>query len=221
MTSEESPKNQSSGSIEKQIQLPEYAWPITLAVGILVVTAFVWIWFSASEHDHPSQGRFVGPETCEECHPEQFASWEQTRMANSFDVLLPGEKVEEKLMVGLDPDTDYSREEACVPCHTTGYGMVGGFVSMEETPDMAGISCEACHGHGGTYANSVMDPENPTFRTAEAREAGLVYPPTEAVCMACHNDSSPFVGMEYRFDFDERVEQGTHEHFQLTYEHGN
>lgn len=218
MASEENGKSQVSGSNEKQIQLPEYAWPITLAVGILAVVAFFW--FSARGHDHPSQGQFVGPETCRECHPEQFASWEETRMANSFDVLLPGEKVAEKQMVGLDPDTDYSREEACVPCHTTGYGLVGGFVSIEETPDMAGVTCEACHGHGGTYANSVMDPDDPTFRTSEARDAGLVYPPTEVVCVACHNASSPFVGMEYQFDFGERVEQGTHDHFQLKYEHG-
>jgi hypothetical protein len=86
---------------------------------------------------------------------------------------------------------------------------------------MVGVSCEACHGHGGTYANSVMDPEDPAFQTSEARDAGLVYPPTETVCLACHNSSSPFVGMEYQFDFDERVSRGTHEHFRLKYEHTN
>jgi hypothetical protein len=217
MTGEGSRQDQGLGSSEKQIQLPSYAWPITLAVGLLAVIAFFWS--NTRGHDHASQGRFVGPGVCRECHQEQFEAWEKTRMANSFDVLLPGEKVEEKQMVGLDPDTDYSREEACVPCHTTGYGLVGGFVSIEETPDMAGVSCEACHGHGGTYVNSVMDPEDPTFRTSEAREAGLVYPPTEAVCQVCHNASSPFIGMEYQFDFDERVQRGTHEHFQLMYEH--
>lgn len=141
-------------------------------------------------------------------------------MASTFDVLLPGEKAEEKRMVGLDPDFDYSRDEVCLPCHTTGYGKVGGFVSIEETPEMAGVSCEACHGHGGTYANSVMDPKDPGFGTTEAREAGLVYPPTEVTCRACHNDASPFVGMDYVFEFDERVVRGTHEHFQLKYEHG-
>jgi len=217
MTNEESGRNQASESNRERIQLPGYAWPITIAIGLLAAVAFFW--YSAGGHDHPSQGRFVGPGACKECHPEQYESWEKTRMANTFVALLPGENVEEKRMVGLDPATDYSREEACVPCHTTGYGLVGGFVSIEETPDMVGVSCEACHGHGGTYANSVMDPEDPTFRTSEAIEAGLVYPPTEAVCQACHNSSSPFVGMEYQFDFDERVSRGTHEHFQLKYDH--
>ena len=47
-----------------------------------------------------------------------------------------------------------------------------------------------------------------------------VYPPTEEVCRECHNAHSPFVGMDYKFDFDERVKRGTHEHFKLKYEHG-
>jgi hypothetical protein len=217
MTSEESRENRDSGSNEKVFQLPGYAWPSALAVGFIFAVAFFWM--SARGHEHTSQGRFVGPGTCKECHQEQYDSWEKTRMANTFAVLLPGEKVEEKQMVGLDPNTDYSREEVCLPCHTTGYGSVGGFSSIEETPHMAGVSCEACHGHGGTYASTVMDPEDPAFRSSEARAAGLVYPPTQVVCQGCHNASSPFVGMDYQFDFDERVERGTHEHFQLKYEH--
>jgi cytochrome c5 len=197
--------------------LPEWAWPVTIAVAILVVIALFRA--STAKHEHRSEGRFVGPATCQECHPDQFASWAGTKMANTFDVLLPGEKVEEKQMVGLDPNVDYSRDEACLPCHTTGYGLVGGFLSVEETPDMVGVTCEACHGHGGNYVRTVMDPKNPSFSTSEAREAGLVYPPSETVCLTCHNASSPFVGMGYEFDFDERVKLGTHEHHSLKYEH--
>lgn len=207
-----------SEGLDTSFQLPRYAWPSVLALGFLSAVGFFWI--SARGHDHPSEGRYVGPERCRECHPEQYDSWESTRMANTFDVLLPGHAVEEKRMVGLDPDFDYSREGACMPCHTTGYGMVGGFISIEETPDMAGVTCEACHGHGGTYASSIMDPKDPSFGASEAREAGLVYPPTEVVCRGCHNEASPFVGMDYQFDFGERVQRGTHEHFQLRYEHG-
>ena len=218
MTVDESGKEGTPKGTGVPFTLPGYAWPSTVAAGFLGVLLFSW--FNARGHTHPSEGRFVGPETCRECHEEQFDSWAQTRMANTFRVLLPGEAVEQKLMAELDPERDYSDDPACLPCHTTGYGKVGGFVSFEETPEMAGVTCEACHGHGGTYANSVMDPKDPTFQGSEARDAGLIYPPTETVCRGCHNSASPFVGMGYQFDFAERVGRGTHQHFQLKYEHG-
>lgn len=202
---------------EESVKLPKYAWPI---MGVLVLLlAGVIIYFSMGEYDHISHGRFVGPGKCRECHPQQYASWKKTRMANSFNVLRPGEKNKEKLLAGLDPEKDYTLDTDCLPCHTTGYGLVGGFVSIEETPAMAGVTCESCHGHGGSYAATVMDPKNPKFKTETARGAGLVYPPTENVCRECHNTRSPFVGMGYKFHFDERVRLGTHEHYHLKYQH--
>jgi len=201
-----------------EIKIPRYAWSL---MGVLVVVVVgIITYFSLGRYDHVSPGRYVGPERCKECHPKQYESWKRTKMAKSFNALRPGVFVKEKLMVGLDPDRDYTHDAECLPCHTTGYGLVGGFVSIEETPEMAGVSCEACHGHGGTYVGTVMDPKNPTFRTAEAREAGLIYPPPERVCRECHNERSPYVGQDYKFYYDERVKLGTHEHYHLKYEHG-
>ena len=192
-------------------------WPLMVVVSVV---AFLLIFYlSIRGHEHVSPGKFVGPHKCKECHEKQFASWKQTRMANSFEVLRAGAKAKEKQLAGLDPSMDYTHSSECLPCHTTGYGRSGGFVSIEKTPDMAGVTCEACHGDGGGYVGTVMNPTQPFFRTAEARKAGLVYPPTENVCRECHNAHSPFVGIEYKFDFDERVKRGTHEHFQLKYEH--
>jgi hypothetical protein len=140
-------------------------------------------------------------------------------MAKSFEALKPGVYAREKELVGLDPAADYTDVEECLRCHTTGYGMVGGFVSMEQTPEMAGVTCEACHGPGGRYVNTVMDADDPTFSTRQARSAGLVYPPTAQICRKCHNDDSPFVGVGYEFEYAQRVARGTHEHYQLKYDH--
>src|SRR3990172_2510646 len=205
-------------TIRKHLKVRKYAWPICI-VGLLLVFGVI-IFFYFSKYQHVSTGQFVGPNKCKECHQAQYESWKKTRMANSFDVLRPGQKVQEKRMAGLDPDKDYTHDETCLPCHTTGYGLVGGFVSIEKTPEMAGVSCEACHGHGGAYVNSVMSPKDPAFQTSAARTAGLVYPPTENVCRVCHNARSPYVGMDYKFYYDERVKLGTHEHYHLKYEHG-
>ena len=200
------------------MEIPRYAWSLTGVAMTLIVGAIIYL--CIGDYEHVSQGRFIGPGKCKECHKEQYASWKKTRMANSFDMLRAGVKAQEKQRAGLDPDKDYTHDATCLPCHTTGYGLVGGFVSIEETPEMAGVGCEACHGHGGTYTNTVMNPKNQAFRTSAARKAGLIYPPTENICRECHNARSPFVGMEYKFYYDERVKLGTHEHYHLKYEHG-
>jgi hypothetical protein len=202
---------------ESSFKLPSYAWPIVIVLVIALAGALIY--FYGDKYEHISQGSYVGPGKCKGCHPQQYASWKKTRMANSFDVLRPGEKAQEKQLAGLKPDMDYTHDLTCLPCHTTGYGLVGGFTSIEETPEMAGVTCEACHGHGGTYAKTVMDPKNPGFKTAAAKSAGLVYPPREGACRECHNARSPFVGMGYKFHYDERVRLGTHEHFHLKYQH--
>jgi len=177
------------------------------------------ILFRNRSHDHVFTGTYVGPGVCRGCHEEQAASWMETRMAMTFEVLRPGVKRQEKETAGLDPDYDYTRDEECLPCHTTGYGLMGGFVSFKKTPDMAGVTCEACHGPGGTYADTPTKSVIPKFATSEADDAGLVYPPTAAVCRSCHNEDSPFIDMDYEFEYSERVGQGTHSHYQLKFDH--
>ena len=218
VTTEDNEKKDLSETKAPCLQISENTWPVIVILVMLVIGALIY--YSFGRHEHLSKGQFVGPGKCKQCHEEQYASWKKTRMANSFNVLKAGMKAQEKQMAGLDPDKDYRHDETCLPCHTTGYGLVGGFVSIEKTPEMAGVSCEACHGHGGSYVNSVMSPKDPTFQTSAARTAGLVYPPTENVCRVCHNERSPYVGMDYKFYYDERVKLGTHEHFHLKYEHG-
>ncbi|OHE17047.1 MAG: hypothetical protein A2X96_08975 [Syntrophobacterales bacterium GWC2_56_13] len=215
---EKSEKKNAIETVKAYLQVPKHALSITAAAVLVVIC--VIIYFHFYRYGHPSRGQFVGPNVCKRCHEKQYASWKKTRMANSFDVLRPGEKAQEKRIAELDPDKDYTHDEICLRCHTTGYGLVGGFVSIEQTPEMAGVTCEACHGHGGTFVGTVMDLKNPTFTTSDARKAGLVYPPTENVCRMCHNSHSPFVGMNYKFNYKERVKLGTHEHYRLKYEHG-
>lgn len=203
------------------LQKPFISVGMWATAGVLVaVVALLIIWSSMGKHDHASTEGFLGPEVCGECHKSQYMSWSQTRMAQTFEVLRPGAKRKEKELAGLDPEMDYTHEEECLPCHTTGYGLVGGFTSIEETPQHGGVGCEACHGAGGMYVNTVMSPDRPNFTTIEAVSRGLVYPPTELVCRKCHNENSPFIDMGYIFDFSERVKRGTHEHYELTYEHG-
>ncbi|MDE3245686.1 MAG: hypothetical protein KGN80_06325 [Acidobacteriota bacterium] len=201
-----------------RVSIPTSYW---VTVGVIVVVlsaAFTYVVRNKHQHGVGAFG-YLGAEKCRQCHEKQFKDWQETRMARSFEVLKPGVAVEAKRIAKLDPNVDFTHDSSCLPCHTTGYGLVGGFSSIEQTPQMAGVTCEACHGPGGGYVETVMSRDKPSFLTKDAVRQGLNYPPTEAVCRVCHNENSPFVGMAYVFDFKERVSRGTHHHYPLQYKH--
>lgn len=161
---------------------------------------------------------YRGAASCKMCHIKQYKSWEATHMASSFELLRPGVRSVEKQKAGLDPEADYTGDPRCLPCHTTGYGMAGGFVSLAETPDLIGVQCEACHGPGGGYlADDKMSLKNKEYIRAEVVAAGLVIPTAETCTSTCHNEKSPFA--KGTFDFEARKTEGTHEHLPLKYQH--
>jgi len=167
---------------------------------------------------------YVGSSKCKKCHLPQFKSWEKTTMANTIDVLEPGERAEAKLTAGLDPDADYTGDSTCLECHSVGHGAPGGFESLAATSDLAGTGCESCHGPGSAYiADNVMGNKNKKHSFEEVFAKGLVYPVPEATCRQCHNERSPFnaeLDPKYAFDYAERVPLGTHRHLKLKYDHG-
>lgn len=163
---------------------------------------------------------YVGTRKCKTCHLKEYRSWEKTQMARAFDLLRPGVAPESKKRAQLDPKKDYTHETKCLPCHTTGYGKPGGFVSAERTPDLAGVQCEECHGPGSEYLQEgEMTLKNLNYRQADLVKVGLVLP-SQATCAAvCHNDRSPFRGPGYHFKYDEREAKGSHELLALKHKH--
>jgi len=106
---------------------------------------------------------YVGSETCSECHNEQFEHFvTYSKKAKSWHSI-------EIMASDLTPD----EQASCYGCHTTGYGK-GGFISITETPALADVGCETCHGPGGEHAASGdTDAINRT--------------PTVQECETCHN----------------------------------
>jgi len=78
-----------------------------------------------------SENSFVGSETCQQCHSEQYKLWKNTGHAHAYKTL-------------LDRDRHYDPE--CLRCHTVGYDYQSGFISAEETPLLKDVGCESCHG---------------------------------------------------------------------------
>lgn len=181
---------------------------------LLPVLLLVSISSASGEHE------YVGSKKCKVCHLKEWKSWSETKMAKAFEVLRPGERAEEKKGANLDPDKDYTKDETCLRCHTTGHGKPGGFVDEATTPDLAGVGCEMCHGAGGTYIQSeYMSLKNKEYKKADIVAVGLVAEITVEQCESCHNSDSPFVGDDYVFDFEAKKDTGTHEKFALKYQH--
>ncbi len=107
---------------------------------------------SAQQTGGPAAGAtapaYVGSKACQGCHPKEYESYakysKKAHSSQSVKIMAPK----------LTPD----ELRGCFACHTTGYGRPGGFVSFEQTPDMANAGCEVCHGPGAAHADSGGDP---------------------------------------------------------------
>jgi hypothetical protein len=183
-----------------------------IVLSLLFVPALLLASAANAEHS------YIGTKNCKKCHIKQWKSWSETQMANAFETLKPGVDVERKVELGLDPEVDYTTDEACVRCHVTGFGKEGGFTSIEATPDLAGVGCEMCHGAGAGYTqDGYMTLKNKEYKRADLIGVGLVHPVDEAVCTQCHNEEVPIP--DYAFDYETKKAEGVHERAPLKYDH--
>ncbi len=106
---------------------------------------------------------------CASCHQDIVESYKRTAHATAFRAL-------------VQANQDYNPE--CVRCHVTGYDAPDGFVNARQTPDLANVQCEACHGNATDH---VANPSRPW---------GKVQP---RQCFVCHTkENSPdFVFFKY------------------------
>ena len=103
---------------------------------------------------------YVGMEKCKECHPEHVETYSQWKYSKNFRILELREM---------------EHDSRCLPCHTTGYGQPGGFISVEETPHMKNIQCETCHGPASLHLKAP---------TVEEHQKTLSIPIN--ICTRCH-----------------------------------
>ena len=186
-------------------------WGCTLLVTAMALLLAVP---AATAEEHA----FVGSKNCKKCHIKEYKSWEETKMASAYESLMPGVDVEAKAEMGMSADEDYTQNAECVACHVTGYGKAGGFTSIEETPELAGVGCEMCHGAGGTYIqDGYMTLKNKEYKLSELVAVGLVEKVGPEQCTGCHNENVPIEG--YTFDYEAKKDEGTHEKYPLKYDH--
>jgi len=114
--------------------------------------------------DTGSKG-YVGSSACMPCHKAQYEKFSAySRKSGSFQSVM-------RMKKGLGSE----EIKECYWCHTTGYGNPGGFVSIEQTPELKNAGCEVCHGPGKLHAET-QDP-------AHIRRKVSI-----DVCQKCHTD---------------------------------
>ena len=94
-----------------------------------------------SIHENPFANK-----SCKLCHTQIFKQWISSKHSNAIGSLKQVKKHN-------DPD--------CLFCHSTGMHQPGGFISLEHTPKLANVQCEACHTAAKKHAHSPIKVELP------------------------------------------------------------
>jgi hypothetical protein len=115
---------------------------------------------------------YVPGKKCKTCHIKTFKAQAETPHAKSYENLTDAGEA-------TNPD--------CLPCHTTGYGKPGGFVDVESTEDLAGTTCQGCHGPGSAHIEKGLSKEQ--------RRETIEKTPKDA-CTKCHktHEAHPDIG---------------------------
>ncbi len=160
---------------------------MTLAAVVCLVLALLLVPVAKS-----GDSAYLGHKKCKMCHMKQYKSWAKTVHAKALDTLKEGNKLDGK---------DHTTDAECLPCHVTGYGADSGFKNETDTPTLAGVTCESCHGAGADFL--VLKKKNKAYSKAERDAAGVVAP-GEKQCITCHNKKSPTY-KEFKFTKEENV----------------
>lgn len=167
---------------------------------------------------------YVGSNQCKTCHRKQYKSWKKGKKFNTLALLLPGDAIEIKKKYDLDPQADYSKDERCLQCHTTGFGHEGGYTipnakdekAVRKMRRVGNVGCESCHGPGSQYISlhqEIMTAKR-KYKSHEIYAKGLRRI-GEQVCLTCHNNTSPTHDLANPFDFATMKDHGGHDHFPL------
>jgi hypothetical protein len=114
------------------VLLAAYLVPVFLADGL---TSAAQKGTAAPLAKPPDGQTYIGAKQCSACHFDQFLAWRQTKHAKGFEIL----------------PAKYKTDASCLKCHSTGFGEPTGFTGAK-TPELAGTSCEACHGPSSKHA---------------------------------------------------------------------
>lgn len=125
----------------------------------------------------PKDQTYVGSKKCASCHFKQYMVWRKSDHATKAFKSLSAK---------------YKKDASCLKCHTTGFGEATGFKNAKSTPNLAGTTCEACHGPGSKHAEIAEKFGKKKLSAEDEKEVrGSIHKirPDNA-CVQCHQSKA-------------------------------
>jgi len=182
----------------------------TLAIKTLTLSILFILFIFSSPKEIGATPKYVGSKACG-CHKAHYSDWKLSVHGRAYETLKPGNKKRAKLKANLDPDKDYTKDEKCLKCHTTGYRKNGGFKNIKKTPDRINVGCESCHGPASEYIFQ-HEGSSTAFNRGRAKAYGQTYgSENPAVCTKCHNRNRRGLGRgngrKYEFHWEKSLKK--------------
>lgn len=132
----------------------------TLATGFVLAAGALGLGLAtlalAEQPPAGGQSTFTGPKRCAACHFKEYTNWKKTNHSKAYTTM-------------AKEAPKYAADAACLKCHITGYGVPGGYQGAA-TPDLVGVTCEACHGPGSTHEDIAKKYTNVKTLSAEQKK---------------------------------------------------
>jgi hypothetical protein len=111
----------------------------------------------------PADYKVAGSAACVSCHGQDNTTWAHSKHAHAWDTLQA---------------KGFHVDSYCQSCHTTGFGLPGGFATRADAKPLGGVGCENCHGPSLAH---VKNPKTSRTTFAAADQ-----------CARCHDhENSP------------------------------
>jgi hypothetical protein len=143
---------------------------LLVLVAAVIVAGTVASSFVTDDVVGQEKAKYMSSQKCKSCHKDQYAAWEEMKHSHAWATLKP-----DQIASGKD-----EQGRACIQCHSTGYGQ-GGFTSVDATPKLVNVGCEACHGPASNHVKTMLDA---MMNETEVTDKHIS---KSADCTHCHN----------------------------------
>jgi 2',3'-cyclic-nucleotide 2'-phosphodiesterase (5'-nucleotidase family) len=111
----------------------------------------------------PADYKITGSAACVSCHQTDDSVWAHSKHAHAWETIRA---------------KGFHVDSYCQSCHTTGFGLPGGFATRADAKSLGGVGCENCHGPSLAH---VKNPKTARTTFAAADQ-----------CVRCHDhENSP------------------------------